>query len=102
MKSINYILAATLVISGSACKKDLLNVDPATSFGQETVWSDPALMETAVNNVYLGVPHGFSNIMMSSMVDETSYNADFGTSNVTKSLVTPSDYSIFDESYWTG
>jgi starch-binding outer membrane protein, SusD/RagB family len=101
MKTINYILAASLVILGSSCKKDFLNVVPATSFGEETVWSDPALMETAVNNVYLGVPHGFSNIMMSSMVDETSYNADFGTSNVTKSLVSPSDYSIFDEGFWT-
>jgi len=30
------------------------------------------------------------------------YNADFGTSNVTKSLMTPSDLSIFDAGYWTG
>jgi len=40
--------------------------------------------------------------MMSALDDEAMYNADFGSSNVTKSLITPSDLSIFDQNYWTG
>ena len=79
-----------------------MNLQPSDKFSDEAVWKDPALMQLFVNNIYLGVPHGFSNIMMSSLVDESMYNADFGSSNVTKSLISPSDYGIFDENYWTG
>jgi hypothetical protein len=39
--------------------------------------------------------------MLASLTDESMYNADFGSSNVTKSLVTPSDYSVWDMN-WTG
>jgi starch-binding outer membrane protein, SusD/RagB family len=103
MKRIYYFLIAGALLGGTAsCNKDFMDLQPQDAYSDEAVWSDPALVQTFVNNIYLGIPHGFSNIMMSSMVDETSYNADFGSSNVTKSQVTPSDYSIFDESYWTG
>lgn len=102
MKRIHYIVITLLIISGVAsCKKEFMNLQPSDKFSDEAVWKDPALIQLFVNNIYLGVPHGFSNIMMSSMVDETMYNADFGSSNVTKSLVSPSDYSIFDENFWT-
>lgn len=102
MKKYYYILTVIAVFITASCKKDFLDVKPLDKFSDEAVWKDPALIQTFVNNIYLGIPHGFSNIMMSSMVDETTYNADFGSSNVTKSLITPSDYSIFDENYWTG
>lgn len=102
MKRIFYILIAAVLVGAPSCKKDFMNLQPLDKYSDEAVWKDPALIQTFVNNIYLGIPHGFSNIMMSSMVDETSYNADFGSSNVTKSLITPSDYSIFEESYWTG
>jgi hypothetical protein len=95
------MLAAVVVISATSCKKDFMNLQPSDKFSDEAVWKDPALIEIFVNNIYLGVPHGFSNIMMSSMVDETMYNADFGSSNVTKSALSPSDYGIFDENFWT-
>ena len=97
-----YILTGIALLFTASCKKDFLDVKPLDKFSDEAVWKDPALIQTFVNNIYLGIPHGFSNIMMSSMVDETTYNADFGTSNVTKSLISPSDYGIFDMSYWTG
>ncbi|MFL5740245.1 MAG: RagB/SusD family nutrient uptake outer membrane protein [Flavisolibacter sp.] len=102
MKRIYYLMVAALVLGTASCKKDFLNIAPLDAYSDEQVWKDPALAKTFVNNIYLGVPHGFSNIMMSSMVDETMYNADFGSSNVTKSLITPSDLSIFDPGFWTG
>ncbi|MDB5120639.1 MAG: putative outer membrane protein involved in nutrient binding [Sphingobacteriales bacterium] len=98
----NSILIALVLIGVVSCKKDFLNQKPLDKFAEDAVWGDPALAQSFVNNIYFGIPHGFSNIMMSSMVDETMYNADFGSSNVTKSLVTPSDLSIFEMSYWTG
>lgn len=102
MKRVYYIIILFAVVGAASCKKDFLNQQPLDKFSDEAVWKDPALIQTFVNNIYHGIPHGFSNIMMSSMVDETTYNADFGSSNVTKSLVSPSDLSIFEESYWTG
>ena len=103
MKQIIYIIAIVACVTGAiSCKKDFMNLQPSDKFSDEAVWKDPALMKLFVNNIYLGVPHGFSNIMMSSLVDESMYNADFGTSNVTKGLLSPSDYGIFDEEYWTG
>jgi hypothetical protein len=101
MKKIVYSLLALALLSTTACKKDFLNKTPLDKYSDEAVWKDPSLVQTFVNNIYLGIPHGFSNIMMSAMVDETTYNADFGSSNVTLSRITPSDYSIFDEGFWT-
>jgi hypothetical protein len=103
MKKIYYILLGIFVLTNTiSCKKDFLDQTPSDKYSEEAVWSDPALAQAFVNNIYFGIPHGFSNIMMSSMVDETTYNADFGSSNVTKSLITPSDLSIFDENFWSG
>ena len=102
MKRIFYwVFSAAVVTSTFSCKKDFLDIAPLDKYSDEQVWKEPALAQTFVNNIYLGIPHGFSNIMMSSVVDETSYNADFGSSNVTKSLMTPSDLSIFDPGFWT-
>ena len=52
-----------------SCKKDL-NVKPVDKYSDASVWGDPALAQTFVNNIYGGIPHGFSNIMMSSISDE--------------------------------
>lgn len=94
------LIIVVLFVHLTACN-DELNLTPVDQFSDATVWSDPALIQTFVNGIYAGVPHGFSNIMMASLVDESMYNADFGSSNVTKSLITPSDLSIFDEGFWT-
>ncbi|CAN5394942.1 RagB/SusD family nutrient uptake outer membrane protein [soil metagenome] len=102
MRKIIYILTVALItLNVTSCNDDFLDVEPVDRFAEETVWNDPALIETFVNNIYFGNPHGFSNQMMASITDESMYNADFGSSNVTRSLVTPSDYYTWDTD-WTG
>lgn len=100
-KALVWVLGAALVVGFASCKKDFLAEPPPDRYSDEQVWKDPVLAQAFVNNIYLGIPHGFSNIMMSSIVDETMYNADLGTSNVTQSLITPSDLSIFDPDFFT-
>lgn len=102
MKRLAYILfGGFMLLQVMSCSKNILNVTPKDQFSDATVWNDPNLIQTYVNDIYGGIPHGFSDIMMSSLCDEAMYNADFGTSNVTKSLISPSDLSIFDANYWT-
>lgn len=99
-KTIYILLTSVLVLFNTiSCKNDL-DIQPLDQFAEDAVWKDPALVTTFVNNIYLGIPHGFSNMMMASLSDESMYNADFGSSNVTKCLVTASDYSVWD--FWSG
>jgi hypothetical protein len=101
MKRIIYgLLVGLIATQATSCKKSI-DAKPVDQFSDVSVWKDPALVETFVNNIYGGIPHGFSNMMMASYVDETQYNADFGQSNVTKSLITSSDLSTFSANYWT-
>jgi starch-binding outer membrane protein, SusD/RagB family len=93
------IIVVSVLAQLSSCKKEL-DISPVDQFSDASVWTDAALIQTFVNNIYSGVPHGFGCIMMASMDDESMYNADFGSSTVTKSLVNPSDLSIFDANFW--
>lgn len=100
MKNILIIIVlAAVLIPVSSCKKQL-DIKPVDQFSDASVWNDPALIQTFINNIYSGIPHGFGAIMMASMDDESMYNADFGSSNVTKSLINPSDFAIFDAGFW--
>ena len=99
MKRLLFIISFASIFMQMSCKKQL-DVLPVDQFSDASVWNDAALIQTFVNNIYSGVPHGFGCIMMASMADESMYNADFGSSNVTKSLINPSDFSIFDANFW--
>lgn len=80
----------------SSCN-DILDKQPSDQYGEDAVWNDLPLIETFINNIYYEIPHGFlGKIGMSMICDEAMRVSDRGASNVTKSLVTPSDYSIFD------
>ncbi|MCE7038943.1 RagB/SusD family nutrient uptake outer membrane protein [Dyadobacter sp. CY312] len=97
MKKIAHIITIYfLLFFSSSCNTDFLDKAPLDQYSEAAVWNDPALIQAFVNSIYFGIPHGFSNIMMASISDESMYNGDFGSSNVTKSLVTPSDYSIWN------
>ena len=99
MKRILSIILSGALLMQLSCKKQL-DITPVDQFSDASVWNDAALIQTFINNIYSGVPHGFGCIMMASMADESMYNADFGSSNVTKSLINPSDFSIFDPNFW--
>lgn len=102
MKKVNHFFLILLVLVMTAsCKKEFLNQAPRDKYSDESVWKDPALIQAFVNNIYMGIPHGFSNIMLSSLVDETVYNAQFGEQNAVKSLITPGDLTVFEAGYWT-
>ncbi len=101
-KNTKLLFTLLIFLTMASCKKDFLNKQPLDKYSDESVWKDPALIQAFVNNIYKGIPHGFSNIMLSSLVDESVYNAQFGEQNAVKSLITPGDLSIFEPNFWTG
>jgi starch-binding outer membrane protein, SusD/RagB family len=97
MKKITCILSACLTLTlAVSCQEDFLDKKPLDQYSGQDVWGDLALMETFVNNIYYEIPHGFDGkIAMSMTTDEAMRVADRGASNVTRSLISPADYSIF-------
>lgn len=89
-----------LILMG--CKKDFLDKRPFDQYGDQDVWKDLQLMQTFVNNIYFNIPHGFTELMLASVSDESILTYDGGSSNVTNSLITPSDYSIFEVGNFIG
>lgn len=103
MKKIACIFLLAGILSGvTSCKEEFLEKQPLDQFAEQAVWTDPALIQTFVNNIYLGIPHGFHALMLSSLTDESMAVWDWETSNATKNLITPSYYGVWDEGYWTG
>ena len=103
MKRIIYIRTAyrlislILLIQLSSCE-DYLDKQPLDQYGEEAVWSDPAMMEHFVNNIYWYIGHSFDRPMIGVFTDESMFDpgSDQGHGNVVKSLITPSDYGVFD------
>jgi hypothetical protein len=92
-------LLLTNIIS---CKDEFLDKQPLDQFAEGAVWTDPALMQSFVNNIYLGIPHGYYGIMLSSAADESMAVWDFESSNITKGQIDPSYNGLWDETHWTG
>lgn len=92
------VLGLLLLLQFSACDKDFLDRQPKSEFGEIAVWSDLAMMEHFVNNIYYNIGHSFDRPMLGVLTDESMFDpgSDQGHGNVMKSLITPSDYSIFD------
>jgi hypothetical protein len=102
MKRLYYnILFVAITLTGAvSCKQDFLDNPPLNKYSDAAVWQDPALVRTYVNGIYTGIPSPFQTIMLANLVDEAQFNADWETSNVTKSQITSSYLSVFDPGFW--
>lgn len=81
----------------TACD-DYLDSQPLNQYGEEAIWNDPAMMEHFVNDIYWNIGHSFDRPMIGVFTDESMFDpgSDAGHWNVVQSLMTPSDYSVFD------
>ena len=60
MKIIKTIIPLVLfILLGMSCKKNALDIPPPDQFGEESVWSDPKLIEAYHNELYSSMIHGF-------------------------------------------
>jgi hypothetical protein len=99
MKNISFkVIGLFFLISLSSCQEEFLDRQPMNQYGEGAVWSDLSMMEHFVNQIYYNIGHSFDRPMLGVLTDESMFDpgSDQGHGNVMKSLITPSDYSIFD------
>src|SRR5688572_21807630 len=106
MKTIlRYSLGILLLLQANSCNQDFMNITPPGSMSDASVWSDPALAEAFVNDMYRGLGHGIKELMAGSMVDESHFIHNYGSAQVVASNLTPADLGSwgrgdFEEFRW--
>lgn len=81
-----------LILSFWGCKKDFLETDPSSEFSETAVWTDPALAEAFLNQIYFRLDEPLTDgRMKSNLVDETHYRGNGASRNFNNSLLTPDD-----------
>lgn len=95
---LSILIPALLLVASSSCK-NMLDLQPQNQYADEAVWhgEDAALIEAFVNNIYRGLGQAGIRVQLSTYVDETMLTFGWNTQNVTQSLITPSDYSRFND-----
>lgn len=74
IKIYNLVLAAGFLLFLASCKKDFLNTIPQTSISSALTWTDGALSEAFVTNIYNGLGNGgWQEQQLSSISDETVF-----------------------------
>lgn len=83
----NIIILVLLIAAATACNKDFLEKKPLTEYMEEAVWKDPNLVQAYVNDLYPKMRHGFNEVMLSSVTDESRFIHNYGTTtNVTEAM----------------
>ena len=90
MKKIFICLACLSLLCNISCDEDSLDTTPKTEFSSDAVWSDPALVESFINQIYfrLDDPLRYGK-MKACLVDEAHYRGNGGSFDFNNSLITP-------------
>jgi starch-binding outer membrane protein, SusD/RagB family len=75
----------------TACDADILSLDPVDQLSDETVFADPNLAETFLNDIYIGMGHGLYEIMLASITDEAHFIHNYNTEKVVQATISSSD-----------
>ena len=79
-------------ISFTSCS-DYLDTTPKREFSDVAVWSDPALVETFINNIYFMLDEPMSaGRLKAVLVDEAHYRGNQGSNDFNNCLMTPDTY----------
>ncbi|SEL43569.1 RagB/SusD family nutrient uptake outer membrane protein [Parapedobacter koreensis] len=72
-----------------SCNQDFLETTPFTEFSETAVWSDPALVETFINQIYFRLDDPLSDgRMKSNIVDESHYRGNAASLDFNNSVIT--------------
>lgn len=100
------LLVSALLFTGC---DGLITDQPLDQISDENVWEDENLIEAYLNDIYIGMGHGFNEMKVMSLTDEGQLIHGYGTSDVVQSNMTPGNlggwgdfrmgYSHWDELY---
>ncbi|WP_341841999.1 RagB/SusD family nutrient uptake outer membrane protein [Chitinophaga caseinilytica] len=99
IQHLTYMLLAAMTLFSAACNKDILNKKPLNDYSDEDVWKDPPLVVAYVNNLYLQMRHGFNEVMLSSVSDESRFIHNYGTQTAVTDALSPDDLGAFNDRY---
>lgn len=97
-------LLAVLAFALSACNKGFLNTQPLGEVSSTTVWSDGALAEAFVTDIYNGLGNGgFDEQMLASLTDEALFtHPGRGINTITEGTLNPSNLGWTNNTYEWG
>lgn len=91
MKRLFFAITLLLAFICSSCS-DYLDTVPGDKYDDNTVWSNPSLVQSFVYKIYLGIPYPYQWYMSASLVDEAvPIQNDGVTTRVLTSTMTPDD-----------
>ena len=95
MKKVKFLALAFIaaLVSTTSCNDDFVNTTPLSELSQSTVWSDAALAEAFVTEIYAGFGNGgFDEQMLASLTDEAMFtHPGRGITTITESRSNPAD-----------
>ncbi|WP_200980269.1 RagB/SusD family nutrient uptake outer membrane protein [Echinicola sp. 20G] len=94
LKNITYLVLVGLSVwTMTSCNDDFVNTDPLGEVSEGAVWSDAALAEAAVTDIYAGLGNGgFDEQMLASLTDESIFtHPGRGITTITESRSNPAD-----------
>lgn len=90
MRKFTYILAISVFCVLNSCNNEFLNTDPSTEFSENAVWTDPALVETYINNIYFRLDEPLTDgRFKANITDEAHYRGNAPSLNFNRSIQSP-------------
>ena len=92
-----FILFTAILLT--ACNEDFLEVEPLDRYSDAAVWTDPALVSSFVNNIYMGEMYGFQLEMLASLSD-ISMTKRAEVNPILNSEINNSYLSVLSPTHW--
>lgn len=83
--------AVFLLLGLSACDSSIMDASPKDQLSDETVFADPNLAESFLNDIYRGTGHGLNGTTLWALTDDGHNTRGGGTTQHMQSNISPSD-----------
>lgn len=85
----------------TSCDKNFLERKPLTEISELDVWQDPNLARAFVARMYQEMDHGYSEVMIASLTDESRFIHDYNTARVLEGNIGPDEHgALWDFANW--
>jgi len=95
-------LVLVMLFVYTACDS-VLDLDPLDQPSDAAVWSDPAMSQAFVNDIYGDLAHGMDEVMLAIHTDEAAFT-HIGSADAARGIITPSNLynTTWGSAWWTG